>query len=224
MDFDDLFKNLLEKNKDAHDSRILKLEFPIPAKYESNMDEFLEKFFSNDPFEIKPQDLETFITPGGNIKKLKFDRRPSTFLSILRFLELYRQQLKSIKSDLSKLATCYKKFEDNDLLDPFNSGLKNQIFTQLLSAGRIIKKWSPQLESLYKLTIVNINLSITEAESTNGRTKAFVNLRKVHSEGYLNVTFHPYYENMVNFCIMCLAFSSKLKALTIEYTNKAKET
>ncbi len=223
MEFELLFKTLLEKNKDAHDSRILKLEFSIPPKYESNVDEFLGSFFVNDPFEIKPQDLETFITPNGNIKKLKFDRRPSTFLSILRFLELYRQQLKSIKSDLSKLATTYKKFEENDLLDPVNSGLKNQILTQILSAGRILKKWSPQLENLYKLTITNINLSITETETTNGRGKGFVNLRKVHSEGYLNVTFHPYYENMINFCIMCLAFSSKLKVLTIEYINKANE-
>ena len=61
MEFELLFKTLLEKNKDAHDSRILKLEFSIPPKYESNVDEFLGSFFVNDPFEIKPQDLETFI-------------------------------------------------------------------------------------------------------------------------------------------------------------------
>ena len=222
MEFDEIFKHLLDVNKDAPDSRILKLECPIPQKYETAMNEFLEKFFVNDPFEIKPQDLETFITPTGKIKKLKFDRRPSTFLSILRFLELYRQQLKKIQGNLSILASCYKKFESNDLFDPVNSVLKNEIFSHLLSAGRLLKKWNPQVEQLYKITLTNINLAITESEAINGRGKGFVNIRKIHSEGYLNLTFHPYYVNMINFCIMCIAFSAKFETMTVDYNSKAK--
>lgn len=221
MEFDDKFKELLTQNKEVQDSRILKLDCPIPQKYETAMDQFLEKFFGSDPFDIKSQDLETLVTPNGKIKKLKFDRSPSTFLSLLRFLELYRQQFKSIKSDLSILANFYKRFESNELTDTLHTGIKDQIFTNMQSAGKLLNKWKPQVEQLFQLAVANINFIFSESESTLGAGKGFVNLRKVYSEGYLNLTFKPYYENTVNFCIMCMAFSANLKTSTAQFSKQA---
>ncbi|HMV44482.1 MAG TPA: hypothetical protein PK079_16345 [Leptospiraceae bacterium] len=214
MEFDEHFKHILQLYQDSPDIRILKLEYPIPNKYETAQEEFLEKFFQNNPFEIFPNDLETFTIQNAKIKRLKFDRRPSTFIGILRFIELYRQQFNSIKKNLSLLARRYKTFEKNDLLDPENSVLKNEIFTQILAAGRVLKKWTPQVELLYKNTLVNINTNLAESELVNGKGKGFVNLRKIHNEGYLNQTFHPYYQNLLNFCIMCIAFATKLEENT----------
>lgn len=214
MEFDEHFQHILQIYKDAPDVRVLKLEYPIPNKYENAQNEFLEKFFKNNPFDITPHDLETFTTATVKIKRLKFDRRPSTFIGILRFIELYRQQLNSIQKNLSLLARRYKTFEKNNLLDPENTVLKNEIFTQILAAGRLLKKWIPQVELLYKNTLVNINLSLAESELVNGKGKGFVNLRKVQNEGYLNQAFHPYYQNLLNFCIMCIAFATKLEENT----------
>ncbi|MBP9889488.1 MAG: hypothetical protein KBF93_24540 [Leptospiraceae bacterium] len=222
MEFDDIFKSLLLNNKDNPDN-ILKLEQPIPLKYESNMNEFLEKFFMGDPFDIKPQDLELVQMGNSKVKKLKFDRRPSTYLSLLRFFELYRQLFKSMSSDLNELASCYKKFLTNETTDPKITELKKQILAEVFSAGRVLKNWSPQLEQFYKKTIHTINNSFNEPEdSSESNKKGFINLRKVYSESYLNLTFKPYYENMVNFCIVCIAYSSKLKRITLEYSSQTK--
>ncbi len=222
MEFDEAFQSVLQQNKQDPDNRILKLEYQIPGKYESSMNEFLEKFFANDPFDIKPQDLDVSVTLNGKIKTLKFDRKPSTFLSIFRFLELYRQQLNSVKIDLNTLATCYKKLLASELPEQSISKIKNQILASILSAGRIIKKWNPQMEYLYRFTLTNINLVIAESEATYGLGKGFANLRKMHSEGYLNLTLHPYYGNLVSFCIICIAYSSKLRTITSEYKNQTK--
>jgi hypothetical protein len=220
MDFDEKFKALLSESKHADDTRVLKLEYSIPIKYESSMNEFLEKFFLNDPFDIKPQDLELVVTGTGRIKRLRFDRRPSTYLSLLRFFEFYRQRLKSISSDLNILANFYKDSLANNENDPHIAGIKKQILAEVFSAGRLLKRWTPQLEQFYKKTIKVINDSFSESEATNGKSKGFINLRKVYPEGYLNVTFGPHYESMVNFCIVCIAYSSKLRATTNEYNRK----
>lgn len=222
MEFDDAFKKILLENKEFPENRILRLEHRIPDKYETLMNEFLEKFFANDPFDIKPEDLDVTITLNGKIRTLKFDRKPSTFLSIFRFLELYRQQMNSMNSDLQTLGSFYKSFLNSKLPEESTAKIKSQILASILSAGKIIKKCKPQLEYLYRITIGSINSQIAEAEAANGKGNGFVNLRKVHSEGYLKLTFHPYYGNMVNFCIICIAHTSKLKAITKEYHNQTK--
>lgn len=222
MEFDEIFKALLLENKESPDNNVLKLEIPIPVKYETSMNEFLEKFFIGDPFDIKSQDLELVQMGNAKVKKLKFDRRPSTYLSLLRFFELYRQLFKSMSSDLNELANCYKQFLTNENPDPKVAELKKQILAEVFSAGRLLKNWSPQLEQFYKKTIHTINNSFSELEGTDGNKKGSINLRKVYSESYLNLTFKPYYENMVNFCIICIAYSSKLKKITNEYSTQTK--
>ncbi len=220
MDFDEKFKILLAQSRGSADDRVLKLEYSIPSKYESSMNEFLEKFFLNDPFDIKPQDLELVITGSGKIKRLRFDRRPSTYLSILRFFEFYRQRLKSISGDLNHLANFYKESLVDNTNNPQVDGIKKQILAEVFSAGRLLKRWSPQLEQFYRKTIQVINNDFSESEAVNGKSKGFINLRKVYPEGYLNATFGPHYESMVNFCIVCIAYSSKLRTITNEYSRK----
>jgi hypothetical protein len=222
MEFDDVFKAILLENKDFPENRILRLEHRIPIKYETSMNEFLEKFFANDPFDIKPEDLDVTITLNGKIRTLKFDRKPSTFLSIFRFLELYRQQMNSMNSDLQTLGSFYKSILNSKLPEESTSKIKSQILASLLLAGKIIKKCKSQMEYLYRITIGSINSQIAESEAANGKGNGFVNLRKVHSESYLKLTFHPYYGNMVNFCIICIAHTSKLRAMTKEYHNQTK--
>lgn len=222
MEFEEAFQSVLILNKQDPENRILRLECKIPSKYETNMNEFLEKFFSNDPFDIRPEDLDVTVTLNGKIRSLKSNRRPSTFLSIFRFLELYRIQLNSLKTDINTLANCYKKFLASELPDSIISVTRNQVLANILSAGRMIKRWNPQMEYLYRFTLNNINLIITESEAANGPGKGFINLRKIISEAYLNLTLQPYYRNLVNFCIICIAYTSKLNLQTIEFEKQTE--
>jgi hypothetical protein len=212
MQFEDYFSYILNTNKTANDNRILKLEHFFPLDFEKKQDYFLELFFSNDPFEIKHADLETFLTASGRIKKLKEDRKPSTFLSLFRFLELYRQQFQSQRNDLGTLAGIYKAFENKQIEE--NSDLKGKILNHLLSARRLYEKWYPQSEQFFKILIQTINQNLVESESIYGKGNGFVNLRKVQSESYMVATFHPYFESLVKFCIMCIAHTVKLKSET----------
>ncbi|MBK8397076.1 MAG: hypothetical protein IPL26_17820 [Leptospiraceae bacterium] len=222
MEFDETFKALLLQNKENPETNILKLETPIPESYEDSMETFLEKFFVGDPFDIKPEDLEVVLMGSVKVKKLKSNRRPSTFLSILRFIELYRQLFKSINSDLNRLASCYRGILTKDSNDPKLTELKNKVLAEVFSAGRILKKWNPQLDQFYRKTILAMNNSLVDTDSTNGNKKGVINLRKTYSESYLNLTFKPHYEDLINFCIICIAYSSKLKKITTEYTAQAK--
>ncbi len=222
MEFDEIFKTLLLENKQNPDTNVLKLETPIPANYEASMDNFLENFFAGDPFDIKPDDLEVVFMGSIKVKKLKANRRPSTYLSILRFFELYRQLFKSINSDLNRLAACYRGFLTQESADPKFADMKNKILAEVFSAGRILKKWTPQLDIMYRKTILAINNSFSDPEAASGNKKGYINLRKVYSESYLNLTFKPQYEELVNFCIICIAYSSKLKKTTVEYSAQAK--
>lgn len=215
MTFENYFTLILKTKTEA---RILKLEQPIPENYITSMNEFLKMFFEDDPFEIKPNDLETYFTPTGKIKRLKFDRKPSTYLSIFRFLELYRQQLSSIKHDVNKLAGFYKKIglsgsNEKELIE-----LREKILTQLLSNGRLLMKWYPIAELLYKNLIQHLNSSLEESESNSGKGKGFINLRKIHSDSFLKNTFYPHYDSLTNFCVFCLAYSAKSKTAVDEFS------
>jgi hypothetical protein len=212
MNFEDYFSLLLGQAKNNTENRILKLEMQIPEEIIQKQNEFLKDFFSEDPFEIRPQDLETYIAPSGKIKQLKIDRRPSTYLSLFRFLELFRQQFQSIQNDVGALALCYKALDENQLQSQIN--LRQKVLTQVLAGGRILKKWQPIQDEFFQKLIKNINESLLQATQLSGKDKAFVNLRKPLSENYLSSNFYPVYESMMNFIIMCLAFTSKLKSET----------
>lgn len=212
MVYEDYLTSIFLLFKNSTDKRVFKLDRPFPNQYETKQNEFLETFFKEDPFEIKPADLDTLLTNRGKIKKLKSDRKPVTYYALFRFLELYRTEFLKQKQEMAILATIFKAFEEKKFQE--NDVLKEKVLNQLLAANRIYTKWQPQTETLFKLVIQNINFSLQESESINGKEKAFVNLRKVLSENFLTTTFHPYYNDLCEFCIYCIAHTVRLRADT----------
>ncbi len=212
MVFEDYLTSIFLIYKNSTDKRILKLDRPFPLQYETKQSSFLEDFFKEDPFEIKPEDLDTLLTQKGKIKKLKSDRKPVTYFALFRFLELYRQEFLKQRTEMAILASIFKSFEEKKF--PTNDALKEKVLNQLLSANRIYTKWHPLTETLFKLLIQNINSSLKESELTNGKEKAFVNLRKALSENFLSTTFHPFYNELCDFCIYCIAHTVRLKSET----------
>ncbi|HNO25261.1 MAG TPA: hypothetical protein PKK94_19940, partial [Leptospiraceae bacterium] len=95
-DFDAAFDVIVAKSQDRT-LRMLKLDMQIPEEYERDMKGFLSKYFQNDPFDIRIEDFEEIILDGKRIQRIKSERRPVSYLSLFRFLELFRQLLEEIK-------------------------------------------------------------------------------------------------------------------------------
>jgi len=206
-EFDAHFSSLIEKSKDRS-LRIIKLEKSIPEVYEKDIELFLKKFFEKDPFEFKPEDLEDVMVNGKVVKQVKLDRRPSTYLSLFRFLELYRQQLFSIKEDISALSQIIKKEKASYKIQ---DSLKSSALNEALSAGRIYKNIHGLVQNLCIKLIRQINEELHEALSTQGKD-AFINLRKVISEVYIKSYFNPEYDKLFVNSMFMLAVSKKIRS------------
>lgn len=206
LEFDEHFQSLVEKAKDRN-LRLIKLEKTIPEIYEKEMEYFLKKFFENDPFEFKPDDLEEVFVNGKAIKQIKSDRRPTTYLSLFRFLELNRQKLAEIKQDISSLAEIIKEEKANYAS---NEQFLTAALNDALSAGRIYKNIYHLTSGLYIKLIKQINQELQEAKNTQG-SDAYLNLRKANSEVSLRSMFYPYYEKLFSNSMFLLAVSQKIR-------------
>jgi hypothetical protein len=206
LEFDTYFGSLIEKTQDRN-LRMIKLERPIPEVYEKDMDKFLQKFFEKDPFEFKPDDLEEVMMNGKVIKQIKVDRRPVTYLSLLRFLELHRQRLSDIKQDISALADVIKEEKASFQI---SDSIKSSALNEALAAGRIYKNIHSLTLNLYLKLVRQINSELEEAKHTQGRD-AFINLRKMNSESFLRTSFHPYYEKLFMNSMFMMAVSKKIR-------------
>lgn len=206
-EFDAHLYSLVEKAKDRN-LRMIKLEILIPEVYEKDMDKFLQKFFEPDPFEFKTDDLEEVMLNGKVIKQIKVDRRPVTYLSLLRFLELHRQKLLAIKQDISALADVIKEEKASYQI---TDTLKSSALNEALSAGRIYKSIHGLTQNLYIKLIQQINDELEDAKNNQGKD-AFINLRKMNSEASLRASFHPYYEKLFMNSMFMLAVSKKIRS------------
>ncbi len=215
LEFDEHFQALIEKAKDRN-LRIIKLEKSIPEIYEKEMELFLKKFFENDPFELKNEDLEEIFVNGKNIKQIKQDRRPSTYWSLFRFLELHRQKLSDIKQDISHLAEVIKEEKANYST---NEKLLTSALNDALSAGRIYKNIYQLTSGLYIKLVKQVNLELQETKNTQG-SDAYLNLRKANSETNLRGLFYPYYEKLFSNSMFLIAVSQKIRGERLNLLSK----
>lgn len=200
FDFDAYFRNLLQKAYDK-DSRILRLEYPVPEIYEKDMKSFSQKFFAENPFQIVNEDLEDFLIEGKSFKRIRFDRRPSTYLSLFRLTEMYRQELEIIRSDIAELAKVFKEGRGGVETD--------EILRETLSAGRVYQKLSALAQNFHSALIRNVNLSLKEIKISMG-ADGFLNLRKVNGDAYISGILNPYYTSMINNSLFLIAISKKI--------------
>lgn len=212
FDFDAYFRNLLVKAYDK-DSRMLKLEVPIPEAYERDMKAFSQKFFSENPFELTGEDLEEFLIEGKLFKRIRIDRKPSTYLSLFRLVEMYRQELENIRTDIADLARVFKEDigVDNDL------ALK-----ETLSAGRVYQKLSSLAQNFHTRLIRSINQSLKETKIAMG-ADGFLNLRKANGDSYISSILNPDYTSMLNNSLFLIAISKKIRQHKISILEKVKK-
>lgn len=200
FDFDAYFRNILVKAYDK-DIRILKLENPIPEPYEKDLKSFSQKFFFENPFEITTEDLEEFYIEGKLFKRIRIDRRPSTYLSLFRLTELYRSELENIRGDIADLAKLFK--EDKPSID------KDLVLKETLSAGRVYQKLSVLAQNFHTALIRNVNHSLKEIKIAMG-SDGFLNLRKVNGDAFISSILNPYYNGMLNNSLFLIAISKKI--------------
>ena len=200
-DFDTYFKNVLIKAYEK-DSRMFKLDQYIPEVYEKDMKGFSQKFFSENPFEIGNEDLEEFYIDGKMFKRIRFDRRPSTYLSLFRLTEMYRQELEIIRSDIADLAKVFK--------EEWEGADKDTILKETLSAGRVYQKLSSLAQNFHSALIRNINISLRETKIAMG-SDGFLNLRKVNGDAYISSILNPFYTGMINNSLFLIAISKKIR-------------
>ena len=155
FDFDAYFRNLLVKAYDK-ESRMLKLDFTIPEHYERDMKSFSQKFFSENPFELTGEDLEEFTVEGKLLKRIRLDRRPSTYLSLFRLVEMYRQELESIRVDIADLAKIFK--------EDWLGGNNDLALKETLSAGRVYQRLISLAQNFHAKLIRNVNQSLRDTK------------------------------------------------------------
>lgn len=212
FDFDAYFRNLLVKAYDR-DSRMLKLDVPIPEAYERDMKSFSQKFFSENPFELTGEDLEEFLIEGKLFKRIRIDRRPSTYLSLLRLVEMYRQELESIRTDIADLARVFKE----------DIGIDNDLaLKETLSAGRVYQKLSSLAQNFHTRLIRSINQSLKETKIAMG-SDGYLNLRKANGDSYISSILNPDYTSMLNNSLFLIAISKKIRQHKISILEKVKK-
>jgi hypothetical protein len=201
FDFDAYFRNLLVKAYDR-ESRMLKLDVTIPEQYERDMKSFSQKFFSENPFELTGEDLEEFVVEGKLLKRIRLDRRPSTYLSLFRLVEMYRQELENIRVDISDLAKVFKEDRagaDNDF-----------VLKETLSAGRVYQRLTSLAQNFHAKLIRNVNQSLRETKIAMG-SDGFLNLRKVNGDSYVSSILNPDYTSMLNNSLFLIAISKRIR-------------
>ena len=212
FDFDAYFRMLLTKAYEK-ELRILKLEYQIPDSYEKDMKTFSQKFFHENPFEIVNEDLEDFLIEGKSFKRIRYDRRPSTYLSLFRLTEMYRQELESIRSDIAELAKVFKEGVGGIEMD--------EVLRETLSAGRVYQKLSSLAQNFHSALIRNINISLREMKISMG-ADGFLNLRKVNGDAYISSILNPYYTSMINNSLFLIAIAKKIRQHRVAIQERLK--
>lgn len=103
--FDLHLELLIQKNH----PRIMNLEMKIPEDYP--WEEMLQKHFSNPPFTLSQEDYELHLVGKKKITKLRDARKPTTFFSLLRFLEFFRYNLVELERNLRLIESQHEKLK-----------------------------------------------------------------------------------------------------------------
>lgn len=110
--------------------RIMNLEKRIPPGYPWEI--LLQKHFANPPFDLGRDDLEVVIEAGKKVFRIAETRKPTTFLSLFRFLELFRRNLRQLEENLARIETQYDRVSKTK---HENTGLR----------GLLRKQWTTEM-------------------------------------------------------------------------------
>ena len=103
IEFDIHLRRILNINH----PRIMNLELKIPPEYP--WEELLQKHFAQPPFELTREDYETIIVGKTKLLKIRETRKHTTFFSLLRFLEFFRNRLEMLELNLSRIENQHEK-------------------------------------------------------------------------------------------------------------------
>lgn len=104
--FDLQLELLLQKDH----PRVMNLEEPIPEDYP--WEEFLHRHFSRPPFALEKSDYEWIVQAKSKTLKLRDSRKPTTFHSLLRFLEYFRDMLMRLERNLSLIEQQHDRLKE----------------------------------------------------------------------------------------------------------------
>jgi len=89
--------------------RVMNLEKTIPSEYP--WEDFLRRHFATPPFDLTREDYEYVIVGKYKTLKIKDSRKPTTFYSLLRFLEFFRSSLVRLETNLHKIEEKHEKLK-----------------------------------------------------------------------------------------------------------------
>ena len=104
--FDLHLELLIQKNH----PRIMNLEIPLPTDYP--WEQLLQRHFSKPAFVLEKSDYEWIVQSKAKTLKLRDSRKPTTFYSLLRFLEYFRDHLSRLERNLAVIEEQHDRLRD----------------------------------------------------------------------------------------------------------------
>ena len=103
MDFDLHLEYLIQQDH----PRIMNLERKIPQNY--SWQRLLSKHFANPAFDLGRDDCEVVLEAGKKVYRIQETRKPTTFYSLLRFLEFFRSNTEKLTQNLNLIEQHYDR-------------------------------------------------------------------------------------------------------------------
>lgn len=200
--------------------RIMNLERRVPPAYP--WERLLEKHFGNPPFDLTREDLDVVIESGKKVFRIQETRKPTTFLSLFRFLELFRRSLRQLEDNLAKIESQYDRVSKTKHENTGLRGLlrkqwttemienKHEIIAQSFKRDHnvdsvmeklqqvlaenlpVTSRWQYLLEPFVKEVITHVN--------SNLKDNAF-NLRMYFPVRSMEDKLKPYYSNAMRYVV-----------------------
>lgn len=217
LELDHHIQNLIAKNH----PRIMILEKPIPDDYP--WQDFLRKHFAEPPFTLSREDYEYFIVGNAKIMRVKESRRPTTFYSLLRFIEYFRTSLQRLEKNLAVLETKYEQIQKtsrekcslrgllkNQNWDYDSISNKHNILKQTMDQKAILdeiqKKIGPHLENGLNITsrwqhMIEPMYQAAINFINNNFTDTGFNLRMFYPLKAMEMNMTPYYIDAMKYAV-----------------------
>jgi len=217
IELDNHIRNLIAKNH----PRIMNLEIQIPYNY--HWENFLNKHFADPPFTITREDYEYHIVGKTKTKKVKDSRQPTTFYSLLRFIEYFRKSLLILENNLKQIEAHYERLKNTARDRTSVRGLLLNMswsYESISNKHNIYQKSFNQKESLEGMMgtiepLLADNLNITSRwmhllkpmylqvikHINNNFVEGAFNLRMFYPLKTLSAHMAPYYTDAMSFAV-----------------------
>ena len=200
--------------------RVMNLEMPIPADYP--WEQLLQKHFSRPGFALEKSDYEWIVQAKSKTLKLRDSRKPTTFYSLLRFLEYFREGLTRLERNLAVIERQHdrlkeaareevglrnllsKKWDYDSISNKHGvmqdalkkrdrlDGIRQKLQTLLADNLNVTSRWQFLIEPFYRDTIRFINSHFEEG---------VFNLRRFYPVRSMEVLLTPHYAEAMELAI-----------------------